>query len=186
MAAKAEPQAAAAASAATALTLKNRLQGLSKGKAAAAVDAAPAHAVGASVTGALAVGINPPDAAPEWTQEQQEAEAERIAKKYGSVESGSAELLAAVEPSEAAADGVDGAVAEGTVPAKRGRGRPAGSKAKPVVSGVSGVEAVGMDVDAVDPQYAQTVLDSLAMRLMSGGYRKEAASVLELSAKFAA
>ncbi len=160
-------EAAPATKTTTSGALKARLQGLGKGVAAAAVDKAPTHAVGAT----LAVGINPPDAAPEWTAEQQAAEAERIAKRYGSVESGSAELL---EPEVVPTEGA----ASDAVEAPRGRGRPKGStKAKPA--------SEAADNGPCEPAQAQAVLDDLAMRLIQGGFRSEAALVMDLSAKLA-
>ena len=53
-----------------------RVRGMERLYVASALDAAPTHSVHA--TGINAVGINPPDAAPPWTQEQQAAESEKI------------------------------------------------------------------------------------------------------------
>jgi hypothetical protein len=71
-------------------SLKNRLTAIAGGKetaAAAAADNAPKQ----SVQTQAATGVNPPDASTEWTQEQQDAEAARIAASKGAVTDGAAD-----------------------------------------------------------------------------------------------
>ena len=163
-------------------SLRQRLQQMGKKSAAAVVDKAPKHAVGDSV---LAVGINPPDAAPEWTAEQQAEESARIAKKFGSVESGSAEVLEpeAAPTTDATPDATTDVAASEP---KRGRGRPKASNAAAVAQPTAPAPAQAAPAfephGAIDANQARVVLDSLALRLVSSGYRKAAAEVMFLAA----
>lgn len=142
-------------------TLANRLQALRKGEAAGAVESAVANAPTNSVaTGQRATGVNPPDAAPEWTQEQQIAEGERLAAAGKAATSG--EVI----------EGVKAPAQE----APKKPGRPAGSKNKPKDVALDDVAKAASDGDVVP------TLDLLAQALMNAGRRREASILLKASA----
>ncbi len=148
-------------------SLRDRLTKLVKPGQAAAVVAA-INAAPTVVVGALAVGINPPDVAPEWTQEQQEAEAQRIAGK--------------AKPAEVTVGAAGAGASEpAAVVAPRGRGRP---KKTTLVDTGAGVAASDTTVEAGDElSSALQTLDALTMRLMASGHRREASFLLEAAGK---
>ncbi len=147
-------------------TLMSRIKAGAKGGQAAAIDAAAAgaqtHAVSESVAngneGALAVGINPPDAAKEWTTEQLEAEAAKL------VSGKTAKLTAAAS----ASNGTDGTAAE----AKKRVGRPAGStKAKAANEAMASITEGSGD--------AVAALEALAQSWLEAGNRRGAMLLLQ-------
>ncbi len=164
--------------------LIDRLKKLKPGSEAAlekAAAGAQVQAVGESV-GKLAVGINPPDVAKEWTQEEQAAESARISggKAAGAV-TGATETKGAVE----------GAGATGV--AKRKPGRPAGStKAAKLTVGQEGVSVSNVGAATGDEETAELVanalldIDAIVERLRKGGRRREAGLLLEASGNIAA
>lgn len=153
-------------------TLANRLQALRKGNtSAAAVDNAVANAPTRAVskegaTGQLAVGINPPDAAPEWTQEQQIAEGERLAAAGKTAESG-----------EMVTDGkatAGTAATAATTEAPKRRGRPPGSTKAATIS-----KEVETAIESASEGGAIPVLELLAKAYLDSGRRREATVLLK-------
>lgn len=133
-------------------------------KQTSAVSTAVANAPTNSVaTGQVAVGINPPDAAPEMSKEQQIAEGDRLAAAGKSVESG--EVI----------DGVNAKaqVTSGGEAQKPRRGRPAGTTKAASLS--KDVEAA---VDAAGEKGAIPVLELLAKVYLESGQRRHATVLL--------
>jgi hypothetical protein len=97
--------------------------------------------------GGLAVGINPPDAAQEWTAEEQAAEAARLAGNKK-------------EATEQVAAG-DGTAAV----AKKPRGRPAGATAA-VVAGAYTVDVALTELDGIGTRLLAAGLRNEAMQVL--------------------
>lgn len=179
-----------------------------------AVENAPTQ----SVTGAKAVGVNPPDAAPEWTAEQQKAEAERLA----GIGKADAEKAAAKAEAEKAA--AAGTTAQPAAVARAGRGGRKKAVEAQVDAALAGAQKNGagangstsgdvvlcphglvrssvacsacdalekksvpkggpfFDDDTITVAAALAQIDDIATKLMKAGFRKEAGTIMQMSA----
>jgi hypothetical protein len=114
----------------------------------------------------LAVGINPPDAAKEWSQEDQAAEGARL-----SAAGSKTKALEAAPAGDAAA----GTVAADAEAPKRGRGRPAGSTKAAVAAKAAPPAALAASFEGGDVE----MLDELAQRWVVAGNRRGAMLLLQ-------
>lgn len=164
------------------LTLVERLTKLNEAQGGgAAIEKAAANAP-TNTVGAKAVGINPPDAAPEWTAEQQAAEAARLAGKAEP----SAVARATPETAAVATTGRGGRRSKkAETEAKVDAALAAADKTTTTSTATATSGPVFEDDEPITVAKALAKIDDIATQLMKAGFRKEAGAVMQMSAALA-
>lgn len=184
-------------------TLLQRLQQVAAATSGGASAGASAGAIESAVANApvVAVGINPPDAAKEWTPEEQAAEAARLAgigadkadKAAKKAETSAQAAAVARAPSPGALAEANGTNGTNGTKAKKGAKKAAAEAVDQMATNaeagaqvVSNAAAVMSSTTMSGVRGAVITLDTITMSLMQSGERAAAAITMDASAKLAA